>query len=259
MLFYTVFVIPQHVGMCHSALPCLCITFDLHRRTYSTVPSNTFGGHSFLLTGAFTATPVHHTTLPCVGALLAWHSIAIPFPAVFTLFATPTTNHLAQPHPRSGASLLRLTELSAPITPIPVCPIQMRSHIPYLQVLRITASHPDAYSTTTTMHSHTPTWLCPPPTSHANTQEGVKEEGERGEQSGQRGEEGRPNRREATCLVSSSTYSTHPGSPAGRPHDPPLVVSDENGGDDVVMIVLTPTDAPPHLYQNSHPPTANPH
>jgi hypothetical protein len=25
-----------------------------------------------------------------------------------------------------------------------------------MQVLRITASHPDAYSTTTTMHSHTP-------------------------------------------------------------------------------------------------------
>ena len=44
-----------------------------------------------------------------------------------------------------------------------------------MQVLRITASHPDAYSTTTTMHSHNPT-------SHANTQEGVKEEGEdRGE------------------------------------------------------------------------------
>jgi NADH:ubiquinone oxidoreductase subunit 3 (subunit A) len=42
MLLYTVFVIPQHVGMCLGALPCLCITLDPHRRTYLTVSSNAF-------------------------------------------------------------------------------------------------------------------------------------------------------------------------------------------------------------------------
>jgi hypothetical protein len=97
-LLYIVFVIPQHVGMCHSALPCLCITLDPHRRTYSTVPPNTFGGHSFLLTGAFTATPMHHTTLLCIGASHAWHSIVIPFPAEFTLSTTPTTTTTSHSH-----------------------------------------------------------------------------------------------------------------------------------------------------------------
>ena len=47
---------------------------------------------------AFTATPVHHTTLLCIGASHAWHSIVIPFPAEFTLSTTPTTTTTSHSH-----------------------------------------------------------------------------------------------------------------------------------------------------------------
>ena len=68
------------------------------RQTYSTQLSNMFDGPLISTYRAFTATPMHHTTLLHIGASHTWHSIVIPFPAKFTLSTTPTTTTTAHSH-----------------------------------------------------------------------------------------------------------------------------------------------------------------
>ena len=101
MVLYTVFVIPQHVGMCRSAVPCLCITLDPHRRTYSTVPLNTFDG---LLKHAYKYMYCHQhgckTFLHVLDTYIL-HHIAIHHPFEFTL---STTLPLPPPHTATSQS-----------------------------------------------------------------------------------------------------------------------------------------------------------
>ena len=99
------------------------------------------------------------TRLPFMHPLIAHHHHLIPVYPTTTGFSLP---YMETPHvsfTKTEPWRLGFGFWLHPALPYtsPVCPIQMRSPIPYMQVLRITASHPDAYSTTTTMHSHTPT------------------------------------------------------------------------------------------------------